>query len=265
MIEPSAFDTFPIPPSRALVVDGGILASKRHISYGLIEVDITELKEKRLRIQEETGETLSFTACLVACLARAVAADPKVQAYRKGQKLVVFHNVDVVTMIEPEPGAVAISHIIRDANKLSVKQISDEIRSIQANPQKSEQQSGKLISMAVKIPRWCRLFFFRWVKRDPQRIRKFQGTVIMSSVGMFGKGGGWALSYLPLHTLGVTVGGIQTKPAFVDDKIVPREFLSLTLAFDHDIVDGAPATRFTKGLLELIESASLLEEELVNE
>jgi pyruvate/2-oxoglutarate dehydrogenase complex dihydrolipoamide acyltransferase (E2) component len=59
--------------------------------------------------------------------------------------------------------------------------------------------------------------------------------------------------------LGVTVGGIQTKPAFVNDTVIPREYLSLTLAFDHDIVDGAPAARFAKGLVELIESASLLD------
>jgi pyruvate/2-oxoglutarate dehydrogenase complex dihydrolipoamide acyltransferase (E2) component len=262
MTEPSTFDVFPISPSRALVVDAGFLASKRHISHGLIEVDISEMKKRRVLIEETTGEKLSFTAYLVACLARAVAADPQVQAYRKGRKLVVFHDVDVVTMVEPQKGAVAIPHIIRNANALSVKQISDEIRSIQANPEKSEQQSGKLISLAPKIPRWCRLLFFQWMKRDPERIRRMQGTVIMTSVGMFGKGGGWGLTYLPLHTLGVTVGGIQTKPAFVNDTVVPREYLSLTLAFDHDIVDGAPAARFAKGLVELIESASLLDEKV---
>lgn len=257
--EMTEHDTFPISPSRALVVDAGFLASKRHISYGLIEVDISEMKKKRVLIQETTGEKLSVTAYLVACLARAVAADPQVQAYQKGRKLVVFHDVDVVTMVEPQAGAVAIPHIIRNANTLSVKQISDEIRFIQANPERSEQQSGKLISLAPKIPRWCRLLFFRWMKRDPERIRKMQGTVIMTSVGMFGKGGGWGLTYLPLHTLGVTVGGIQTKPAFVNDTVIPREYLSLTLAFDHDLVDGAPAARFAKGLVELIESASLLD------
>ena len=260
MAEPSSFHAVPIPPSRALVVDAGFLASKRHIIYGLIEVDITRAKQQRLAIQEETGEKLSFTAYLVACYARAVAADPRVQAYRRRKKLVIFQSVDVVTMIEPEAGAVAIPHVIREANKLSVKQISDEIRSIQANPEKSKQQSGKLVSMAPKIPRWCRLAVFGWMKRDPHRLRKMQGTVILTSVGMFGMGGGWGLTFLPSHTLGLTVGGIQTKPVFVDNQVVPREFLSLTVAFDHDIVDGAPAARFTQRLVELIESGSLLDD-----
>jgi hypothetical protein len=48
-----------------------------------------------------------------------------------------------------------------------IKQISNEIHSIHANPEKSEQeQSGKLISLAPKIPRWCRLLFFWWMKLD---------------------------------------------------------------------------------------------------
>jgi pyruvate/2-oxoglutarate dehydrogenase complex dihydrolipoamide acyltransferase (E2) component len=36
--------------------------------------------------------------------------------------------------------------------------------------------------------------------------------------------------------------------------------LDLTVAFDHDVVDGAPAARFVKRLVELIESGYGLEE-----
>jgi len=39
-----------------------------------------------------------------------------------------------------------------------------------------------------------------------------------------------------------------------------REYLQLTVAFDHDIVDGAPAARFTKRLVEVLETGSVLEE-----
>ena len=34
-----------------------------------------------------------------------------------------------------------------------------------------------------------------------------------------------------------------------------RDYLSLTISFDHDIIDGAPAARFTERLKELIESS----------
>ncbi len=39
-----------------------------------------------------------------------------------------------------------------------------------------------------------------------------------------------------------------------------REILNLTVLFDHDVVDGAPATRFTHRLVELIESGFGLDE-----
>jgi pyruvate/2-oxoglutarate dehydrogenase complex dihydrolipoamide acyltransferase (E2) component len=39
----------------------------------------------------------------------------------------------------------------------------------------------------------------------------------------------------------------------VDDQIEPREFLSITATFDHDITDGAPAARFAQLLKEYIE------------
>jgi len=70
---------------------------------------------------------------------------------------------------------------------------------------------------------------------------------------MFGKGAGWGIP-LPTYTLSITVGGISEKPAVVNGKTETREYLSLTASFDHNVVDGAPAARFTQRLRELIES-----------
>ncbi|MGZ3666132.1 MAG: 2-oxo acid dehydrogenase subunit E2, partial [Ktedonobacterales bacterium] len=39
----------------------------------------------------------------------------------------------------------------------------------------------------------------------------------------------------------------------VDGHVTVREYLSLTISVDHEIVDGAPAARFTRRLKELIE------------
>jgi pyruvate/2-oxoglutarate dehydrogenase complex dihydrolipoamide acyltransferase (E2) component len=52
----------------------------------------------------------------------------------------------------------------------------------------------------------------------------------------------------------VTVGGIGEKPGVVDGHIAIREYLSLTISFDHDMIDGAPAARFTQRLKDLVES-----------
>ena len=61
----------------------------------------------------------------------------------------------------------------------------------------------------------------------------------------------------------MTVGGIGEKPGVVDGQIAIRDYLSLTISFDHDIIDGAPAARFTKRLKDLIESGYGLEDPTV--
>jgi pyruvate/2-oxoglutarate dehydrogenase complex dihydrolipoamide acyltransferase (E2) component len=63
-----------------------------------------------------------------------------------------------------------------------------------------------------------------------------------------------------MHTLGATVGGVAQKPGLHDGAIEIREYLSLTISSDHDVVDSAPAARFVKSFRERIEGASALEE-----
>jgi len=40
----------------------------------------------------------------------------------------------------------------------------------------------------------------------------------------------------------------------VDGQMRVRDYLSLTVSFDHNMIDGAPAARFTQRLQQLIES-----------
>jgi pyruvate/2-oxoglutarate dehydrogenase complex dihydrolipoamide acyltransferase (E2) component len=99
---------------------------------------------------------------------------------------------------------------------------------------------------------------FLWVLfKDPKLIKEYYGTVLVTSIGMFGAGSGWGIP-VPNHTLQLTLGGIAEKPGVVDGRIEVREYLSVTISFDHDIIDGAPAARFTQRLKELIESGNSL-------
>ena len=98
---------------------------------------------------------------------------------------------------------------------------------------------------------WAFVWVGRWY---PRLWKNAGGTVGISSVGMFGDGAGWGIPASTPTTLMLTVGGIGTKPVAIDGQIESREYLSLTISVDHDIVDGAPAARFTRSLKELIES-----------
>ena len=89
--------------------------------------------------------------------------------------------------------------------------------------------------------------------KSPAMTQEYKGTAMLTSVGMFGAGGGHVVPYQDF-TLCVGIGGITKKPGIVGDQIEPREFLPITATFDHDIVDGAPAARFAQALKELIEN-----------
>ena len=255
----------PFPAARQIIVEAGRLGSRRPLIHGLLEIDVTRARTALREHKARTGEALSFTAFMVACLARAIDADRRVQAYRNWRnQLIVFDDVDVVTLIETERGGVALPHIIRAANRKSFREIHAEIRAVQTKPIRSEQRSSLLMRLAPRVPAFFRQVFYRLLLKSPQRLKRYSGTCLVTSVGMFGQGSGWGLSFLPLHTLGLTVGGIAPKPGVIEGRIEIREYLNLTITFDHDVVDGAPAARFAQRLKELLENGYGLDSIAVN-
>jgi pyruvate/2-oxoglutarate dehydrogenase complex dihydrolipoamide acyltransferase (E2) component len=254
------FEVRPFPRERHDVVDALEVGVRRHMVHALLELDVTRARE-RIRGEASAGGRLSFTAFLVASLARAIAEDRRLHAYRDWRgRLVLFEDVDVVTLVESEVDAVAIPHVIRAANRRTVREVHDEIRRIQAEPGASAQRSGLLVRVSAFTPGIVRRLFFRVLRRSPQWLKRTAGTTLVTSVGMFGMGAGWAVGIVPLHTLCLTVGGITRKPGLVDGRIEAREVLALTASIDHDVVDGAPAARFARRLRELVESAEVLRE-----
>jgi pyruvate/2-oxoglutarate dehydrogenase complex dihydrolipoamide acyltransferase (E2) component len=222
--------------------------------HGLIEVDVTRGRARLREHKANTGESLSFTAFLIACLAKAVDEHKAVQAYRKGSKhLILFDEVDVYTPIEHDMAGQkqVLPSIIRAANRKTLREIHHEIRAAQM------QDMAKVLKRFQFPPTFLfRPYFwvYSWIgRRYPQVWKKNVGTVGITAVGMFGNGAGWGIP-IPTPSLMVTVGGIGEKPVIVDGHIAMRDSLSMTISFDHDIIDGAPAARFTKRLKELIES-----------
>jgi hypothetical protein len=61
---------------------------------------------------------------------------------------------------------------------------------------------------------------------------------------MFAGGGGFEFVSPTLASTLVVVGGLSRRPRVVGDEIALRDVLDLTVTIDHNVVDGAPATRF---------------------
>jgi pyruvate/2-oxoglutarate dehydrogenase complex dihydrolipoamide acyltransferase (E2) component len=254
------------PPQRVMInmLD---LVGPAHCMYGLLEVDVTLARQFIAAHKARTGETLSFTGYLAFCLARAIDENKGVQAYLKGRRqLVLFEDVDIGLMVEKRIGdkPALMGHVIRGANHKSYRQIHDEIRAVQSAPAPPNRGLPTWFKSAMLLP-WPLSSLFRAllraaVRRDPTIPGGMGGTGSLTAVGMFGEGhSGWGL-FPATEALAVIVGSIAFKPAVVSGRIEPREILNLTVVFDHAIIDGAPAARFTRRLIELIEAGCGLEE-----
>ena len=244
----------PYPRNRLLMVDGGRMGLQKHTVHGLVEFDITQAREMIRQHKSQTGEALSFSAFFLACLGKAVDQNRYMHAYRNWRnRLILFDEVDVNMLFEVEvDGKKTIRpHILRGVNKKRVREIHDDIRAFQ-NQHKSSQES-KFIERFVRLPGVIRRLFLWGLFMNPQLVKDYYGTVMVSSIGMFGTGSGWGIP-VPNHSLQLTLGGISEKPGVVDHRVEVRKYLSVTISFDHDVIDGAPAARFIQRLKELIES-----------
>jgi pyruvate/2-oxoglutarate dehydrogenase complex dihydrolipoamide acyltransferase (E2) component len=260
------YQVIPYPKIRRLMAAAYRATQHKPMIHGLLEVDVTRAREFLRKHKANTGEALSFTAFLIACLAKAVDEHKAMQAVCFGSKrLILFDDVDVLTDIERDVAdqKYIIPTIIRAANHKTVSGLHDEIRAAQRADVKNVRKRFPFLFLPAVLSRPF-LWAFGWIgRRRPRLWKETIGTVEISAVGMFGNGAGWGIPPAPATTLMVTVGGIGDKPVVVDGHAAVQEYLSLTISFDHDIVDGAPAARFTQRLKELIESSYGLDDSTV--
>ena len=256
------YQLVPFPLTQRVIATLQRFAEHKHIIHALTEVDVT-IPRQVIHEQKARGEEpLSFTAFIAACLGKAVDENKAVQAYRKGRnQLVIFEDVDISIVVEHEVEGhkVPLEYVVRAANHKTARQIHQEIRAFQ------KLHTAKVIPIPRLVQRWPGLLLLigRVLIRSPFYFKRIGGTCEITAVGMFGKGSGWGIP-TPGYTLMLTLGGIASKPGVVDGQIAIREYLSLTISFDHDVIDGAPAARFTERLKELIESGfGLLDQEVM--
>jgi pyruvate/2-oxoglutarate dehydrogenase complex dihydrolipoamide acyltransferase (E2) component len=247
----------PFPSSRRLVT-AAVRAGRRIVPmHGLFDVDITTAR----RLLAEDDPPLSLTAFVIASLGRAAAAHPQVHAYRDWRgRLVEHRHVDVQTLIEvpTSQGPFGMVHVVRDADVRSVAEISVELRAVKTDH--TTTPAGHLLdTVAPTVGRIPGLYRVMYAAMSRSRhVHLAAGTVQVTAVGMFADGGGFAIAPPTLASLVVVVGGVSKRPRAVGDRIAVRDVLDLTLTIDHNVVDGAPATRFAAELRLLMQTAAVL-------
>ncbi|MFX1476728.1 MAG: 2-oxo acid dehydrogenase subunit E2 [Promethearchaeota archaeon] len=235
----------------------------KHRIYGLVEIDVTKARKFISENELKIGEKLSFTAWVIKCVSQAVSEHREVQAFKKGKKkLIVFDDIDVGLIIERqvEMERIPIAYNVRKANEKSFRQIHDEIRRVQNPSEPITFGEGLPPSLRVflRLPALLRKPFWWKIRSDPFLKKRFLGTVAVTAVGMFGKGGGWAIP-IGLHPVVIALGGISKKPRDLSNPVDLGEYLSITVMFDEEVSLGGPATRFLARLSELMQTGFGLE------
>lgn len=258
------YRTIPFTTNRRMVAASATVGREQNNIQALTEVDISEPRRLLREHKQQTGESLSLTAFVVASLAQAITENPYLNSFRKGKNLFLLDDVTISVLVEREIAGEMIPEplSIRAAQTKTYRQIHDEIRAAQAH---RGDELGGLSGMT-----WVRFipsFLFRtFIRLASQNIRIMEryGTVSITAVGMFGNKNQavWGIPIVGGATVGVAVGGIVERLCVTDERLETREHLCLTVTFNHDIIDGSPAARFLKRFSELLKNGELLWDEI---
>lgn len=257
------------PSFRNPTLDTLDLGIRKHHIPVLFEVDVTEAREYIREFKARTGEGISFTSWVMKCIGQAVSEHKHIQAMRKGKKsLILFDDVDISVVVEKavhhdnnSSETLPVPYVVRKANEKTVKQINDEIRTVQEESlgigevQLGTRRDVRLTRLFNLMPRIVRnLLIWRRLTRNPFFAKKMMGTVVVTSVGGIGNASGYAWAIpIGIHPVVFALGNIARKPGIVGQEIEIRDYLSMTILFDHDVTDGAPVGRFIQRLSELLE------------
>ncbi len=264
----SSFTVKKFPASRIGTLDVLEVGRKKHHIKALLEMDVTTAKAK-LHSINQPQKRISFTAWLIKSFSEVLQDFPEMHAYLKNKRTILtFEDIDLAIMVEKESNGkkVPIVYVLRKTQEKTMLEITQEIRQAKAGQHDPEKASAgnhslnKWSALYFRLPSFIRKFFWRYLLSSPQTAQTMMGSVLFSSVGMYGKISGW---FIPssVHPLAVGVGSVVSKPKVINEKIEVRDTLHLTLLMDHDVTDGGQMARFVNALQELIETANNIPEE----
>lgn len=251
-----------LTPFRLLSIYAYDAIKKGHNMYALLELDVTDIRQ-RLRSQRKEGQKTSFFGFLLSAIAKAIEDNKELNHIRCGKKLYYFDEVDIDTAIELKLNGIFIprKYVVRDAARKTVEEISMEIEKAKKNWKESgiagedDKWALRWIKLASMLPKWYLKFVFRRFSNNPFKIKQRFGTTYVTSVSGFTDVSGFAIPYIEggNRPISFAIGSIVKKPGVINSEIKIREYLSLTICVNHDLVDGAPAARFVTRLKQRIE------------
>ena len=195
------------------------------------EVDATAFVEARTRLKaavtEEWGFAPGYNDLLGLMVARALHEYAYMNARLSGDEIQRLDHVNVGMAVDTERGLLV--PVIRDADRLGLRAFGQQFRDMVGRARVGRSLPDDLSG----------------------------GTFTITNLGMFDVDLFTPIINLPEAAI-LGVGRIQAKPVVREGQVVVAQMMTLSLAFDHRLVDGAPAARFLQRIKQLVENPYLL-------
>lgn len=192
-----------------------------------ITVDMSDAMRllDQLRTQSEfAGIRLSPLALLARAMCIAVRQTPQVNSFwdSQRQEIVVKHYVNLGIATATDRGLL-VPHV-KDAEQLSFKELAKAIEELVDAARNKRLQLNQLNG----------------------------GTMSITNIGVFGIETGTPI-LPPGESAIICLGAVVNRPWVVSESIVVRQVSTLSLSFDHRLVDGAQGSKFLSDIAKLLQ------------
>lgn len=220
------------------------------------EVDLSSVERLRAR----GGIKPTYTAWLAKGIALALRMHPHANRLPIElpfwRRIVQLNDIHVSVAVERDkPGIEQAVYVgtIRDTDRKDLSAITAELRGL-ANATPETCPRWRTFKWLVEsLP--C--FLSRWIISIPRRsasmwVEHRGGAAMISSPAKYGVDtmiGNWP------WPLGFSFGLVKERPMVVNGEIVARPTMALTMSFDRRLMGGAPAARFFRSIVDILERA----------
>ena len=220
-------ERLPLKGVRGVIADRMGTSSRTTARVTLfMDADVTELVTFREKLkaahESEWGFAPGYNELIAKASACALRRFSYMNARLNGDSIERLSKINIGIAVDSEKGLYV--PVVRDVDQKDLKTVGAEFRQrveeVRANKIMPESLSG--------------------------------GTFTITNLGIYDIDGFTPVINLPEAAI-LGVGRITSKPVVREEKIVIRKILTLSLAFDHRLIDGAPAAKFLQFIKELIE------------
>ncbi len=228
-IEASGSDTRGLTGLRGIIAERLSAAWRDRPQVTLTtEADAVDLIAVREELSNELGDNIPFDALFVGIVARALSEFPYMNARLTSSGIRELPAVNVGVAVDTQRGLVV--PVLCEADRMKLAATCRALADLTERARRGQSLPDELTG----------------------------GTFTLTNLGMYGIDA-FTPIINPPETGILGIGRIAPRPVGRDGRIVLREQVTLSLSFDHRLVDGAPAARFLARIKELIEQPSSMD------